>query len=379
MYPLEKKTYLDDLLSRIGEKLQLDKTRRQTAEERYKAVSGWLHGDEFFKKFDLDIFPHGSFRLGTTTKPWSGDEYDLDFVLKIIGNLENINPVKVLDHLEARLRANDIYKGKISRHKRCVRINYANEFHIDILPAFPVGGVDSHNLRVPDRDLMKWMNSNPEGYAKAFESKYIPLVQLRKSLLFEKAAHVQDLPDDLDYDEKQPIQRAVQLMKRYRDVFFEKNPDNAPKSIILTTLCYYFYNNEQTESKALSTILNSTVQHINTAGGRPFKIENPEDKGENFSECWSDTNLFNEFKNYINSFSNLWNKLTVQQGIHNIEGYLNSMFGETISKTAIKEQAEFMKSRKDSGKLNIEKKSGIITGLSSISTIQHQKNTNFGQ
>lgn len=378
MYPQVRKTALDDLLARIGANLQLDPTRKKSAESRYKSVTDWLKEDPFFKKFDLNIFPFGSFRLGTTTKPIGRDEYDLDFVLVIKSILASINPVDVLNHLEERLKKHETYKGMISRHKRCVRVNYANEFHLDILPAYPSDGNDSEFLKIPDRDLKAWVDANPKGYAEWFESKYITIAQIRKSLYFEKQARVEDLPKDLDYDELQPVQRVVQLMKRFRDVYFEKTPDYSPKSIILTTLVGIYYNQEETESNALTTVLNSINQAIINNYGQPFRLENPKNSKENFTECWTDRILFKYFTDFISEFTSLWHAANEVQGVHNVSKYLYKMFGEDISKVAIKEQAVFMKSLKDSGSLNMDRETGRLSTIVTPSTIPHLKNKYYG-
>ena len=46
-------------------------------------------------------------------------------------------------------------------------------------------------------------------------------------------AAVEDVPT---YELKTPLQRAVQLLTRHRDVMFADNPDVAPISMILTNL-----------------------------------------------------------------------------------------------------------------------------------------------
>src|SRR5688572_29828563 len=120
----DKTTQIDDILNRIGEKLQLDETRRKKAESAYNAVADELENDEsFFRQFQLEVYPHGSFRLGTAIKPYKGEEYDLDFIAHANINWKTYSPIIILDNLEKCLRASKVYKSMVERKNRCIRIN----------------------------------------------------------------------------------------------------------------------------------------------------------------------------------------------------------------------------------------------------------------
>ena len=74
---------LDDLLQRVGAKLQISKTQRKLAEERYLTVGTWLSKGEELGGAEIEIYPQGSLSIGTTVKPLSKQEYDLDLVCQI--------------------------------------------------------------------------------------------------------------------------------------------------------------------------------------------------------------------------------------------------------------------------------------------------------
>ena len=74
----------EDILARIAEKLQLDNTRKARMESAYAALSQIIHEDQgFFKDLQIDIYAQGSVPIGTTVKPFRGDEFDLDIVIHI--------------------------------------------------------------------------------------------------------------------------------------------------------------------------------------------------------------------------------------------------------------------------------------------------------
>lgn len=111
-----KNDLLDDLLQRVGEKLQISKTQRQLAEERYKAVGTWLSKDEdLFGGVEINIYPQGSLSISTTVKPLTRQEYDLDLVCEIDESYEGKDPIELLDKIEQRLKDNEIYKDKVER------------------------------------------------------------------------------------------------------------------------------------------------------------------------------------------------------------------------------------------------------------------------
>ena len=71
------------------------------------------------------------------------------------------------------------------------------------------------------------------------------LLNERYMMLVEAKVETEDLPTDLYF--KTPLQRVVQIVKRYRDLYYEnKDLDKAPSisSIVLTTLLAQSYSDE---------------------------------------------------------------------------------------------------------------------------------------
>ncbi len=72
----------------------------------------------------------------------------------------------------------------MERLPRCIRLNYAGDFHLDIVPAVPDFEVGGTYIFVPDLDANlaidapqndRWKPSNPKGYQIWFEDhcKYL--------------------------------------------------------------------------------------------------------------------------------------------------------------------------------------------------------------
>jgi hypothetical protein len=123
-------------LDQIGVILQLTPTMFESAERSYHAVGRWLHDDDSpVQIFDPLIHPQGSLLLKTTVKPVDHTEFDLDLVCLL--QLFGVKPLTVYDLLLDRMRSHRRYAPIILPERRCIRIDYADAFHLDIVPAIP--------------------------------------------------------------------------------------------------------------------------------------------------------------------------------------------------------------------------------------------------
>ena len=129
----------DDLLRRICQELQISAPKHEEIEGHYKAVAEWLADDSGeLAGANPKIYGQGSLVLGTLNKPWGRNDYDLDSVCELALRWTQFDAAKVLSAVELRIRKHGTYGPMVQRKNRCIRLNYANSFHLDILPACPV-------------------------------------------------------------------------------------------------------------------------------------------------------------------------------------------------------------------------------------------------
>lgn len=371
----EKNRLLDDLLQRVGAKLQISKTQRDLAEERYHAVGTWLSKDEdLFDGVEINIYPQGSLSTSTTVKPLSRQEYDLDLVCEVDESHEGKDPIELLNTIEKRLRDNAIYKDKVERKNRCIRLNYANEFHMDILPAHPVNPVSDTCIKVPDRKAEDWKDSNPKGYTTWFNTRSN---QVEKAL-FEVRSEIEPLPNDESVERKAPLKRAVQLIKRYRDIYFEKDPDSAPISIVLTTLAGRTYDGQVSVNETITHILNQ-IAFLISNNDKKLVVLNPSNEKENLSERWDGhPELYRAFVKFINDFRTIWKQLNELQGLNEIADELKKIFGENVTNQVLKEQAAHLeKTRKNKGLAIVS--SGLLVAATTEKAVAMERNTFYGK
>lgn len=275
---------LDELLFGVCEELQLTTAKYDQAVERYEALGDVLESEGSpFHGLDPKIYPQGSMALGTTVKPIEGP-FDLDFVLELSLAHDRVDPMKLIDCLYRFLKAHSVYGSMTSPKNRCVRIGYANDFYMDILPACRNGAGTETFIKVPDRARREWSDSDPKGYISWFEGESKAVFIGR---MFDKA---EPIPQQEAVAEKRPLPLAVQLLKRWRDLYYSEDPTLAPISIVLTTLAAHAYRGERSLSKAMASILGGIVYRINAArasGGR-VQVLNPSNPDENLSERWDE-------------------------------------------------------------------------------------------
>lgn len=351
---------LDTLLFEICEELQLPPYRYNQADERYQAVSEVLEAEGSpLSPFRPSIYPQGSMRLGTTVRPIAGP-HDLDFVCELSLSHALVEPIKLLQALYGHLKQHGVYREMVSLKNRCVRITYANEFYMDLLPACQDHDAGGTCIQVPDRDTRSWKPSDPIGYSKWFRGKSAP--RMRKFA----ADSAEPLPTLQAVEDKSPLQLAVQLIKRWRDIHYANAPYPAPISIVLTTLAADAYRGEVSVSEAIASILHGILETVRTAesGGRRLKVLNPSNILEDLSERWDDDEeAYRGFKAGVQQLSRRWDALLLAGGNQNAE--LERLFGEPV-KTVLEKRAERLHESRFEKKLRVTSAGVISAGTGGV-------------
>lgn len=367
--PTTRVEWLDRHLERICVLSELTPTQYRNAEEKYRAVGTWLAlPGSALAPFAPVIYPQGSMLLGTTVRPYnSRHEYDLDLVCQLHHCGEQ-PPLFVYEWVYGRLAENQTYKDMLERLKRCLRLNYAGAFHLDILPACPNYHLGNGAIFVPDRKLACWKDSNPKGFAEWFFAQCI----LRDAIAeHELKASVEPLPSAVPNEYKYPLQRIVQLMKRHRDVFFMGGRDIA-RSVILTTLAGEFYKGQRSLALALESVLDGIHRALEQHPSVP-RIENPANRRENFADTW-DQEKYDKFRAYISNFRTTFKRALhpslneERKGLESLSEPLGSLFGSERVSEALRMESSSWNDDRKSGNLGITS-AGILSKLTTTPKI----------
>lgn len=369
---------LDLLLFDVCDNLQLSPTQHEKAEDRYHSIAKVISAaNSPFRFWDSDIYSQGSMRLRTTVKPLD-TPHDLDLVCEIDVSHAEVNPMALLDNMFKLFSEHGVYGGMVTKKNRCIRIEYKDEFWLDILPACR----DDYNggtcIQVPDRDLRNWKSSNPIAYAEWFKNAsrriIVKFSDTRKALIVAEAT-VEPLPALQATEEKTMLQLVVQLLKRWRDIHYA-NSDYPPISIVLTTLAADLYTGEQSISTALLEVLDGIVGRLDAAHaqGRRLSVLNPVHLEEDFSERWdSCPAAYLAFNDGIRKFAEAWRAVCTTQV--NPGKLAKGVFGQVIDEAILRE-TRMMQADRSNSLLGVAATGRIVPVAASVAPMIH--NTNHG-
>jgi hypothetical protein len=156
---------------------------------------------------------------------------------------------------------------------------------MDVLPSLPNPEQLPTGILLTDTDLVFWQKSNPKAYVGWFRERMrVVLLEKRAALAKSQKVSIEQVPE---WRVKTPLQIAIQILKRHRDIYFRSAPDNRPVSIILTTLAASAYRNQRDVYDALTTIVRDMPSFIAYKNGK-WWVENPVEPGENFADKWNE-------------------------------------------------------------------------------------------
>lgn len=367
------KNYTDIILYRICEKLQLTPTLYEQAKERYETIASILQKDAAFANIDLNIYPHGSFRLKTTVKPLNAQEYDLDFVAELPQDA-TMSANELYTHIVRVLRHDGIHNNMVEPKNRCVRLNYANDFHMDIMPGKLINA-STHEIIVPDRELKDWYHhSNPIGFAEWFENQARTQIIYEMSSLRKIQCGVETVTEQEITAQLEPLRRAVQLVKRYRDVYCDKTGKEPVRSIVICTLMGQITSFTGDTLQIINTFCSYVNDLIAKNAGHPFDVKNPV-VDEILTEKWKEGSNYRDFVDMMKALTNDIRMLQSYSINVNINDLVKKMFGETIAKAAIEDYASQISAARAAGNLSVTKTGTLQTELSGVPV---KKNTFYG-
>lgn len=359
----EQQSHLNKILRFVAESLDISPSDYERAKQSYGAVGRCLENGYQDRAYPgsivkPEIYPQGSIRLGTVVKPLrdcEGSAYDVDLVCELQyteAQSIQLGPQAIKLMVGKRLQSDGVYSPMLDDEgKRCWTVEYAEKdgvgFHIDVLPCVPDRGQGAEITRMnpgnPDtRDEFtnttialthrndrqppqyEWRSGNPHGYANWFNernSNFAQFAASQKQIILETARsplgmqplyeNIQSVPDQLV---RTPLQRAIQILKRHRDIRFGNNspkdrvwsPIYKPISMIITTLSARLYEGENDVLTALQNIVNKlshyallvenrfSVLHESVAqlelirrrADGVWEIQNPVNPAENFADRW---------------------------------------------------------------------------------------------
>ena len=324
-----------------------------------------------------EIYAQGSFRLGTVVRPLTdNDEYDIDLVYR--RNLKGKAPRRKSSR---RRRAttcaamSDTRKATVTtpptldEGRRCWTLTYGDRFHMDVLPAIPDGDGWPESILVTDRELREWQSSNPVGYAEWFKKCMLTqFVANRSRVATVLKMAAEEVPE---WRVKTPLQRAVQLLKRHRDHYFQNDQNDRPVSIIITTLAAQAYRNQGNLCDALLAIVRDMPKYIEYRDGVAW-VANPVNPKENFADKWqSNPRRAEKFSSWLQRVENDFTAALSQVGVQRIVASLGGSLGKTTMTKAAEVFGKEFQRQRVSGNLTMSTGTGMLLAGGSVKVKEH--------
>lgn len=380
MYTIES---LEKLLKIFAKDIDISDEMFALAVKEYTEMGKWI--DKATPIYDISIYPQGSFALGTVVRPITDtDDYDLDLVCEFLERYDLTAKQLKVDTIKPLLLRYKKTARDIEEKRCCWHVEYSEvpNFHLDIIPSYKNKSYINITEHDEINDRYSYIGSNPAGYVRWFfeqcksqqDKLYNAYLKEHKETIAE--AEVEEIKR---HKIKTPLQQAVQLLKRHRDIMFENmDSKNKPISIIITTLAGRLYTDEDNVFDALKTILYGMPLYIqkNIRNGDYF-IDNPSYEGENFANKWNDhPERAEAFKQWVSKATcDLLNENLLKYNRVEMANHMTTIFGKNLSMKVFSEMAEESKNSIVSGATKIDPSTGRLStsGTISIPTNHHHE------
>ncbi|MDE2716246.1 MAG: hypothetical protein OXI33_04405, partial [Chloroflexota bacterium] len=249
--------------------------------------------------------PQGSYALRTLIKPVDdNDEYDADIQIVMNPNLE-WEPKDYILAIHSTLKKKHNYADKLRLKTRCVTIDYAGDFHLDVVPRVTFRG----RHYVCNRIDNTFEETDGTGYRDWFNDK--------------------------NRITGGNLKRAVRILKYLRD---HKNNYTA-KSILLTTLAGDTIRLTDEGTEAVSTVADTLVTVLTRMDDylqqNPYmpEIRNPVLLGETFNRHW-DQGKYTNFRIRVHSHALTARNAKAESSNERSIKIWQELFGEGFGKNA---------------------------------------------
>ncbi len=357
---IERHSEIDQLLRHGAEYLDISPELHREATSKHGEVCDWLGEPRSqLAEFSPDLFPQGSFRLGTAVRPiLHEDEYDIDLVCLLRIERDSVTKAQLKALIGDRLKEHHGYRRILTEGKRCWTLNFPGKFHMDILPAIPDPDRRDGFLLITDKGMFRWQSTAPRPFAEWFFHRMRPaLLEAKRAYARETHSSVEEVPD---WHVKTPLQRAIQILKRHRDFYFRNDEENCPASIIITTLAARAYRNQPDLTSALDAILSGMPGHIEQDDGE-FVILNPVNGEENFADRWKgkpDRPL--RFFAWLSAVRKDLTDLASITGLPDISRRLEPALGRRLAESAVAAFGRSLRTQRETGQLRIAALTGTL-------------------
>ena len=245
----------------------------------------------------------GSFALKTIIRPVNDHEFDVD-MLAFMDEDEDMDPKDYIEEVYRTMKANGNYADKVHRKTRCVVVDYAGDFHLDIVPCVEMGD----GFYICNRQTNDFEPTDGTGFRDWFNDK-----------------------NEVTHGNLKLVARLLKYLRDHKQTF------TAP-SVLLTTLIGSAVRDDDdgTEFRTLPDALKTVTNRINDfLQAKPFKplISNPALPEEDFSRDW-DPAKYRNFRNRFDGYTKRINDAFAESDYARSVSAWRELFGDDFGKAS---------------------------------------------
>jgi hypothetical protein len=374
----------DVLLTDVAIRIQLSPTNHRLAVQRMETLAEWLERDDSELKGRVRlVYPQGSMAIRATIAAClRRDEFDIDVIAQL-DLPHGTTPKQALDLLYRSIKGDkgSRYYSMTARNTRCVTVEYA-DMHVDITPAELVAGreprvshIFHHRAEEPGTPG-KRIVANPFGFAEWF-MRVVPRATAFEGFFEERSlamdrqykAETEETPEPIPAYLKPPAVIAHQLVKRFRNVRYEKREGRRPPSVMLACLMANFAGASGRPFAELMNQARALARYFgeHQSARQLVRVANPTCAEDVFSDRWP-SNL-DEQSVFLSDLRFLVTELErLERGadLALMADVFSKLFGEEISQSVVREFADRSGERIASGALRTDRSGRVDLSGSGI-------------
>ena len=253
--------------------VDLNQTRLDLLDSRVGSIVNVLENDSELGDHVREHIRQGSWAHRTIIKPLNNHEFDADILLRL-DEAQEWDEQQYLDEVWDALRRSPTYRHMVKKKNRCVRVVYAGDCHVDVVPHVHLA--DDRQVIV-NYEEATFEETNPEGFTAWMKER-----------------------DTLAHRNLRKVLRLLKYLRDYKQTF-------SVPSVILTLLVAErvtawdadeLYKDVPTALKNLLADLDTWLQMYPTMP----PLEDPSCPGTTFNHRW-DQAQYKNFRTKIASYS----------------------------------------------------------------------------
>ena len=159
----------------LAQSVNLNQSRLDDLNGKVDALVAYLKSEEVLGPLLARHIRQGSWAHRTIIRPQKQDEFDADVLVQLKEKGDwSVSPRIYIDELAQALSRSGRYRNSVQAKRRCVRVQYAGQCHVDLVPYFvrepsiyswAIGSMKTQKLLV-NRETNQFEPTDPEGLTR---------------------------------------------------------------------------------------------------------------------------------------------------------------------------------------------------------------------